>query len=223
MKKNSFNPCFYGSWSQTSSNPCSLRKQIKLFQSLFLWKLVLDSLQLTRLNEFDNSFNPCFYGSWSQTQGVMPCPFFQLKMFQSLFLWKLVLDGSKKLLRGILRLVFQSLFLWKLVLDLFFPNDCKRKIVSFNPCFYGSWSQTYLMSLSFHKLLLKRFNPCFYGSWSQTISHIPICTTTSNVFQSLFLWKLVLDRYVCTGLLPCWRVSILVFMEVGLRRHSQCL
>jgi len=60
--------------------------------------------------------------------------------------------------------------------------------ISFNPCFIGNCSHTYLED--FLMMLLYCFNPCFIGNCSHT-ANIFATRIASERFQSLFYWKLL--------------------------------
>ena len=88
----------------------------------------------------------------------------------------------------------------------------------FNPCFYGSWSQT-------HKYLAMSIKPEPFQSlflWKLVLDPQALLRACPALrkFQSLFLWKLVLDFSAQHAPQAANQVSILVFMEVGLRQHA---
>src|SRR4030067_164652 len=59
-------------------------------------------------------------------------------------------------------------------------------IRSFNPCFYGTTSSTFVAF--FTSLASTSFNPCFYGTTSSTKGRKTQMATLVR-FQSLFLWN----------------------------------
>ena|GEM_PF-3555973 len=105
-----FNPCFYGSGSNTAGcvphDPRTREVSILVFMEVALIQhhnfhiLFLlfcfnpcfygsgsNTMKLFSLDYYNASFNPCFYGSGSNT--IASCTaVFHASMFQSLFLWK---------------------------------------------------------------------------------------------------------------------------------------
>ena len=159
----SFNPCFTGTSSHTSS-PWNFASRFLLFQSLFYWNLLsywkragqwfaaieFQSLFYWNLLSYEVKrwknilrffgFNPCFTGTSSHTFSVFG-----------------------KVLKGA---VFQSLFYWNLLSYASIRQFYDFKFFSFNPCFTGTSSHT--RALPAQLAMYFCFNPCFTGTSSHT-------------------------------------------------------
>ena len=160
-------------------------------------------------------FNPCFVGSSSQAQRRYPLDYERTE-FQSLFCWKFLLGNAQ--------------------------GSATVTCAGFNPCFVGSSSQANIddsgrevmvlfQSLFCWKFLLGLeksalgkglqlcFNPCFVGSSSQAEKE-SLSNALKEMFQSLFCWKFLLGLGYFNVILFFQSVSILVLLEVPLRRNE---
>ena len=157
----SFNPCSYGS-SVLTKNDFFNQREIKKFQSLFLWIFRSYNNLLITFKSSTPSFNPCSYGS-----SVLTCKKYHVfgikyRRFQSLFLW--IFRSYSDMIQELreIKLQFQSLFLWIFRSYDRQDTDKSHSFGSFNPCSYGSSVLTSCQKFKY------RFRP--------------------RAFQSLFLW-----------------------------------
>ena len=233
-KKNraSFNPCFGGSYIVTSSNflPPFIASfvSILVLVDLILWHphhnrreknilvsiLVLVDLILwlhlhtTRKNIL-GCFNPCFGGSYIVTTPSFRSDYYY-QLFQSLFWWILYCDlaGSEEFafVDYVSILVLVDLILWpdiEVILCLL--------LISFNPCFGGSYIMTWFGSIfSVYRI---SFNPCFGGSYIMTYKQMHYGISLFE-FQSLFWWILYYDHCWAPVPSPLPHVSILVLVDL---------
>ena len=163
--RDSFNPCFGGSYIVTKSTWLTVNDTLQ-FQSLFWWILYCDFNVASLWYRYPFSFNPCFGGSYIVTRPYVI------------------------LYRAVDR--FQSLFWWILYCDELNCIKQNRNQWGFNPCFGGSYIVTYRGEEKLAEMQ-ESFNPCFGGSYIVTMITSP--TNTSSIVVSilvlvdLILWQ----------------------------------
>ena len=188
------------------------------FQSLFQWKVYLDKNLLGNPNvlvkvsilvlvegllrqilyaligALSVSFNPCFSGRSTQTSALKVLKF-QKEQFQSLFQWKVYLDDA---IGGMVP-GWKSVSILVLVeglLRLGIKTKMHPQPASFNPCFSGRSTQT--AQLGQHKQGGAMFQSLF--QWKVYLDRCTSCSyQTSQKFQSLFQWKVYLDLVMIPG------------------------
>ena len=132
-----------------------------MFQSLFYWNLLSYCLRLIESSK-SICFNPCFTGTSSHTS---KCFTTRQRCLVSILvlLEPPLIPEMRHIERGFL--MFQSLFYWNLLSYNRLASRYTISCESFNPCFTGTSSHT----------------------WSLTLRHFYLV----SLFQSLFYWNLL--------------------------------
>gem|GEM_PF-1440306 len=110
---------------------------------------------------------------------------------------------------------FQSLFSWNSLFDLSASAISFSLLLSFNPCFPGTRSSTWNVAL--HDLPIFMFQSLF--SWNSLFDFdADLIALGYGEFQSLFSWNSLFDSFGLSYFPSPNLVSILVFLELALRR-----
>ena len=159
----SFNPCFGGSYIMTTVGH---RYQVpfRMFQSLFWWILYYDhdeSYPRKLVHEFQSLFWWILYYDSLYGRIISKDAGVSILVLVDLILWRKCWNYNiyKDYIVSILVLV--DLILWQNVLN----RKC-HIILSFNPCFGGSYIMTTIGAMT--GIALGSFNPCFGGSYIMT-------------------------------------------------------
>ena len=134
-------------------------------------------------------------------------------MFQSLFQW-ISLCNSLWLFASIIHLRVSILVLVDQPLQQSMSWADSPARCSFNPCFSGLASATYIKYLQDEGF--QSFNPCFSGLASAT-KIAALNTSRGCVFQSLFQWISLCNMVPLAGACCNQRVSILVLVDQPLQ------
>ena len=132
--------------AQEAGNHSTPRKWIHLFQSFFLWKLVMKSSNKNRHLLRLRCFNPSSSGNWSWRRWKRKLKNWYEKSFNPSSSGNWSWSGRFRPGKWIYSL-FQSFFLWKLVMKKVPPALSGSAVSSFNPSSSGNWSWSFLLHL----------------------------------------------------------------------------